>query len=155
MKRLILTIAFLAICGLSLADSLNVSITSGTVTATRLSADGQARIVVDWVSDGDGDVVATLTDNIGGELRRVVFDPDEVTSTPTALYDVTLTDRNSVDVLATLGSNLSSGTTTSIVPFIGNGTTTNFPFTVCGALTLTVDNAGDTKAGEIVLYLKP
>ena len=110
----------------------------------------------EWESDASGD--ATLPSDLGvsGYITRVVIIPSS-DAAPTADYDLTLTDENGVDVLAGLGTDMSASATISICPGtpINDGTTASvIPVIVDGILTLNVSNAGDTKAGTVVVYVR-
>lgn len=112
------------------------------------------KITIDWVSDAAGAADGVIYGAVG-RIERVVTDPDD-TAAPTTLYDVALNDEQGIDVLLGRGANRSATVSESIAPGhpITDGTTTGVvPVAVHGALTLAVTNAGDTKAGKIVLYL--
>lgn len=116
------------------------------------------RITVTWTSDGSGDASGT-TNKIVGYLLKGVTVPDGVAA-PTANYDITLTDDASADLLSGCFDNLVDRHTsnTETVHFnISSSAATDpggsgsFP-AVCSAVTVTVANAGNTKAGTIYLY---
>jgi hypothetical protein len=114
------------------------------------------RHTFEWTSDGSGDAVITTDYAVSGVITRVVFIPSS-TAAPTADYDITLTDPHGVDVLAGLGANLSDTDTLSTCPGtpLTDGTTVSVvPMFVDGILTLTVSNAGDTKAGTVVVFVR-
>ena len=109
----------------------------------------------DWVSSGSG--TATLASGlpVSGQIRRIVIIPDA--TAPTADYDVTLTDSDGIDVLAGQGANLSDSVSSNIcsgVPLKDGTTTQVVPVTVDSVLTLNVTNAGDSKAGKVVVYVR-
>lgn len=127
-----------------------------TITGSSSQGDVQ-RISLDWQSASDGSVTYSLPVNLFGEIVRVSFVPDTGATQPTNLYDVTITDANSIDVLAGQGANLANNANTNVCPGVPlkDGTTTSVrPMVVAGALTLNITNAGDTKGGIIVLHLK-
>lgn len=110
----------------------------------------------DWVSAADG--TATLPSGlaVSGKIERVVIVPS-ASAAPTTLYDATLTDANGIDVLAGQGANLSATVASSVCPGtpLKDGTTTSVtPTTVDGVLTLNISNAGDTKAGSVIVYVR-
>ncbi|TXH17047.1 MAG: hypothetical protein E6R03_04525 [Hyphomicrobiaceae bacterium] len=130
------------------------------------------RHIFDWTSNSSG--VASVVSNvpISGIIRRVVFQPSS-TAAPTDLYDVVLTDSESMDVLAGQGANLGTATTSNVCPGVPlkDGTTTSVaPMAVNSILTLAVrtakawtfwlvrvrtfSNAGDTKSGKVILYVE-
>jgi hypothetical protein len=119
---------------------------AGTVTTTEEVYGPVNKITFDWLSDASGDATATTTGGHNGELIRAVFVPDTSTTAPSDQYDVTLSDGQSVDLLAGQGVNLSNVNTVVVVddliPLAGN------------KLTLTVANAGNAKGGVVYLYYR-
>ena len=108
-----------------------------------------------WTSAADGTATVASTQVISGEILRVVIDPGA--AAPTTLYDMTLTDSDSVDVLAAQGANLSATVTLNICPGtpLKDGTTTSVvPMIVDSILTLNITNAGDSKNGTVVVYVR-
>ena len=109
-----------------------------------------------WTSAADGTATVASDQAVSGQILRVVIIPS-ASAAPTTLYDLTLTDPNSVDVLAGQGANMSATATLSTCPGtpLKDGTTTSvIPMVVDGILTLNVTNAGDTKAGTVILYVR-
>lgn len=110
----------------------------------------------DWVSDGSGNATLPSSIAVSGQIVRVVFIPS-ASAAPTSLYDVTLTDADSMDVLAAQGANLSATVTSHVCPGtpLKDGTTTSvLPLVVDSVLTLNVSNAGASKAGKVVVYVR-
>jgi hypothetical protein len=110
----------------------------------------------DWTSDSGGSATVVSGIAVSGEIQRVVVVPS-VSAVPTANYDVTLTDADSVDVLAGQGANLAASGNTHVCPGVPlkDGTTTSVvPSVVDSVLTLNVTNAGNAKAGKIVVYVR-
>ena len=110
----------------------------------------------EWVSDGSGVAVLASGLPVSGEIQRVVFVPS-LTLPPTALYDVTLTDENGIDVLGAQGANLPASGNTNVCPGVPmkDGTTTGtIPFVVDGILTLNVANAGIGLSGKVIVYVR-
>jgi hypothetical protein len=111
---------------------------------------------VSWTSDGSGDASEVSPQSVSGQIERVVFVPS-ATAAPTNLYDIVLTDEHGLDVLGGQGANLSNSASSHVCPGtpLKDGTTTSVrPMVVDGALTLTVSNAGASKAGEVILYVR-
>jgi len=109
-----------------------------------------------WVSAADGSATLPSGLAVSGQIQRVVTVPS-ATAAPTTLYDVTLTDANGIDVLAGQGANLSATVAASVCPGmpLKDGTTVGIvPVLVDGILTLNVTNAGDTKAGSVIVYVR-
>lgn len=110
-----------------------------------------------WTSNASG--VASDTINLvqGGELVGVQFAPGTSGNQPTDAYDVTVLDAYNFDVLMGQGANLSNSTVTKVCPTIAakDGTTTSTgPQPVSGTLTVAVSNAGNTKSGTIVFWVR-
>lgn len=112
------------------------------------------KVRLDWTSDSSGNASQTFG-SIEGTIVRVVTNPGS--TAPTDNYDMTITDEDGYDILAGQGSNRDTSTTESFVPGIPftDGTTTSVaPVVVDGNLTLTISNAGATKDGSVVLYVR-
>jgi hypothetical protein len=127
---------------------------AASITQTVSQRGSIERIDLAWTAHTDGTGTLTATD-IYGTLVQVQFAPGSVT--PTNLYDLTLTDANSVDVLAGYGANLSSTLSARRVPLVtaGDGTTlAPMPMVIAGNLTLNITNAGTSTTGTVTLYLK-
>lgn len=108
---------------------------------------------VDWTSNASGSASATVT--LNGVLHRVVFYPGS--PTPTTAYDVTVLDAEGADVLVGQGANISSAAVVQKCPLVtatDGATTTAVPVAVAGEHTVNITNAGDSKAGAIVFYLR-
>lgn len=101
-------------------------------------------ISIPWTSNGSG-AATVVIDAFRGFIRRFVTDPAAAASAPTDNYDITITDANGADVLAGTGADRDTANSESVVPAQ--------PILVDGALSLVVANAGDTKAGVVVLYI--
>lgn len=118
--------------------------------------DGIHRVIADWTSDGSGNASGTTT-KLVGELIKGVTNPDD-SAAPAADYDITVTDADGVNVLGSSADDLADRHTsnTECVYFnLTNGTTPIAAYpVVSGKLTIAVANAGDTKQGQLILYLK-
>lgn len=111
---------------------------------------------LDWQSASDGSVDLD-TNPVYGELQRVAFVPDSGGTQPTNAYDMLLKDEHGVDVLAGQGANLANNANTHVCPGVPlkDGTTTSVrPILLSGVLNLEITNAGDTKGGLVVLYVR-
>lgn len=134
---------------------------SVTVTKIDHTAASIRRYECDWLSHTDGTINNKLQDadgndiNFDGVLMRVTFVPDAGGTQPSDLYDLTLTDDYSMDVLAGQGSNLSQTASTDVSPAITctDGTySAPVPFTIHGELTLVGAACGNAKGGKVILY---
>ena len=115
---------------------------------------GVRKVICSWTSDASGDAAGT-SDKIVGLLLKGVTDP---TDGPTASYDITLTDSDSVNLLSTCIDDLADRhtTNTEVVEFLLTDGTAGIAAhpAVCSPITVTVANAGATKSGVLVLYYK-
>lgn len=123
------------------------------------------RLVFAWTSDAGGAASGPSTaGNAGspvgvvcGTLYKVEFAPGTGGNQPTDAYDVTLTDRAGVDVLAGLGANLSNAAPSAVCPGVPlkDGTTVGTaPCVLNDVLTLNVTNAGNAKSGQVIIYVR-
>lgn len=116
---------------------------AGTVTTTEERTGTIEEITFAWTSSAGGAADATTTYTYNGEVVRVLVVPGG--TTPSDLFDVVITDNNSVDVLYGQGANCSNASTTVIQ---GGG------FVVNTKLTLAVTNAGNAKTGTIIVQVR-
>lgn len=123
-----------------------------------------SKIICDWVSDSStGAASGTTNFKAVGELRKVITDPAAGGSAPTDNYDISVADEAGLDVLANIenASALDSRDTANTEQtdlYLKNTDASAlgisaFPV-VADKLTVAVANAGNTKAGQIVLFLK-
>ena len=148
MRRLGLLLSLLLIIP-SACYGVTVTSTTGTVTSPAPIAYGKGieRITLSWVSSASN--VDAVVSGVKGLLIAAEYVPGA--STPTSLYDVTLTDDDSVDVLLGTGANLSNSSASLTDINITAGQ--HSPVPVLGDLTLAVRNAGASKSGTIRLFL--
>ena len=147
MRRLLLAVLIAA-----LALGVPVS-AAGTATVAITSVGGGiTKITIAWTSTAGGAVSANAFAAPRGELLQVKFVPGSGGTQPSDLYDITLIDTDSVDVLAGAGANLSNAAGSFKVPSFG--ATTLFRYLHDGAqnLDLVVANAGAAKTGTVTLW---
>jgi hypothetical protein len=152
MKRmLIVTVLLLAFCAPSFAADPDP--TSGTWTVTPKGVDKYLkRVTLDWICDASGNFLATTT-QVQGTIERLVINPDAGATSPTADYDLTISDVDSVDLLSGLGANLSDSVTSSTTVMATDGTTPR-PMATVGTLTIAITNAGNARGGVIRFYIR-
>jgi len=112
------------------------------------------KIIVDWVSDSAAGTVSAESDKpIHGTIARITTDPGS--PAPSADYDITLLDEDSVDVALGTLANRHTTTTQTVYPTVAGsaGTTEVQGGVVNGRLTLTIANAGNSKKGKVTIYL--
>lgn len=118
------------------------------------------RVVADWTSDDSaGTASGTTTVKVIGKLIKAVTDPGS--AAPTDNYDITISDDEGVDVLAACQSTLANRHTTTtqqayflLLDAAGTPLAQSVHPVVCGPLTLAVANAGNSKTGQIILYVE-
>lgn len=124
---------------------------------------GIRKVLIDFTTDDTTGSVAVTTRKIVGELIKIVTDPGS--AAPTALWDVVLTDEEGVDLsihmddvaIAALIARHETTTLETYLPLedtAGTGRIAAF-CVVCDKLTVTVNNAGNSKTGQIILYYRP
>ena len=115
------------------------------------------KVIADWVSDSaTGAVSGTTTAKVSGRLVKCVTDPGA--TAPDANYDIDITDAESVNVLTAAQVTLANRHTTSTeeVYFLVKDAAPlaqSIHPVVCDLLTFSITNAGNSKNGQIILYV--
>ncbi len=120
------------------------------------------KILIDFTTDDTTGSVAVTTRKIVGELIKIVTDPGG--TAPSDNYDVVLTDEEGVDLsvhmddtaIAALIARDTANTEETYLPLedtAGTGRIAAWPV-VCDKLTVTVNNAGNAKTGQIIIYYR-
>lgn len=117
------------------------------------------RIIADWVSDSSTGAVTGTTKVVNGRLVKGITDPGA--TAPSDNYDITITDEEGVNVLTacTLSlENRHTSTTQEVYFLISDGGGTALPLAahpvVCGTLSIAVASAGNSKVGQLILYIE-
>jgi hypothetical protein len=117
------------------------------------------KVLIDWTSDNATGAVSASSRKICGRLVKAVTDPGS--AAPTANYDIALTDDEGVDLLAACQSTLADRHTanTEQVYFLvkdaaGTPLAQSLHPLVCDTITVSVTNAGNSKTGQIILYIE-
>lgn len=121
---------------------------AGTVTKTEVVHRSVKKIEFDWTSSSGGAADSTSTYPYTGLIERVVQIPDSGGTQPTNAYDVVVNDADGTDILHGLGANLANDSVTLKSSSDGLGAV------VESKLTLAVTNAGDSKGGKTIIYLR-
>jgi len=154
MRRTVLTFSLmLTLAGGAYGQSVTASVGACTISTSedvlRQTDRGSVEAhVLSWTS-GSGTVTAVLS-GINAELLRASYNPGA--ASPTASYDITLKDADGYDALRGSGANLSA--TANSEAWIADSTSGYFGFPIAGNFTLSVTNAGTSKAGTILLYTR-
>lgn len=121
---------------------------AGTVTKNETRHTSVKKIEFDWTSSSGGAADSTSTHYYDGLIERVVQIPDSGGTQPTVSYDVVVNDDDGTDILHGLGANLANDAVTLKSSADGLGVVSE------SKLTLAVTNAGDTKGGKTIIYLR-
>lgn len=105
------------------------------------------RIVFDWTSSSGGAADATFL--LKGFILKFVTDPDN-TAAPTDNYDLSIVDEDGADVLIGQGADRDTATTETVYPAQSGGA---IPVFHAGTVTFTIANAGNAKAGRVVMWV--
>lgn len=123
----------------------------GTCTLTENRSWGVSQIIFTWTSGTGGDaglVTKTTVNKYTGQIIGCAQVPGTGGDQPTNAYDMTIVDSNSVDVLFGLGADISNAANSYKQTKDGLGAVYN------DTLTLSISNAGDTKKGVTILFIK-
>jgi len=128
---------------------------AGTVVVTETRWSGVKKIIFDWtsaapVADGNADGVTVYP--YEGVIQRLVFIPATGGDKPTAAYDVRVLDSDGIDVAAGNGADLSD--TVALNCFPHSATKPIEHIIAHTKLTLEVRNAGNSKKGRVVVYIR-
>lgn len=125
---------------------------AGTLTVTTADkGQGVTQYTMAWVSTAGGAVSANAFPMKAGTIVGWKAVPDGGGTQPTDLYDLTLDDTNTVDLLAGGGANLSNATSTRKVPFLSTYGRVYFEG---GNVDLVVANAGAAKGGTVYVWVR-
>ena len=124
---------------------------STTYEKEKVSANTEIHKFSFVADDGDGSVDSKVSlDPIHGFITRVVTNPG--TPAPTADYDITLSDKDAVDVLGGAGADRAAASSEQIMPLVG---AVSVPCRVDSPLTLAVSgNLVNSAEGEVVVYVE-
>jgi len=118
---------------------------AAVITVTESTHTPVKKIKWTWTSSDAGAASLVTTNSYYGQVLALVTDPDGV-SAPTDDYDITITDSEGYDVMQAAGANRDTANTETATP-----TATSVAH---GVLTINITNAGDTKKGTAVLYIR-
>lgn len=117
------------------------------------------KVTVDWTSDASDGTCTGTSKKIVGRLVKAITDPSA--TAPTDNYDIQITDEQSNDVLGGVQSTLGNRDTanTEEVYFLvkdaaGTPLAQSIHPVVCDKLTVAITNAGNSKVGQLVLYVE-
>ena len=122
----------------------------GVVTISEETFGTVRKVVFSWTSGTGADAnlaEKTTANTYSGKIERLVTVPGTAGDQPTNLYDVVLNDEDGTDVLMGAGADRSNATTQQVLA-------TSLGIVANDKLTLSVSGGGDTKKGEVYLYLR-
>jgi len=119
--------------------------TAAITTVTERRSGSVKEIIYTFTSSDTGTASQATTYTYNGKLIGAVIDPG--TTTPSADWDLTVTDADSIDVLNGGGADCSE-TATEYIAEASLGSVVN------SALTMNVTNAGDQKKGTVYIYIR-
>jgi len=122
---------------------------AGTVTTTEVTHTSVKKLTFTWTSDASGDADGSSTAAFDGKVIAVLQVPDGGVTTPSNLYDVTVTDADGHDVLAGLGENIANTGPTYVA-----GSDDDLLAVADSVLTVTVANGGNAKGGKVIVYIR-
>jgi len=120
---------------------------AGTVTSVEITHTGIKKIAMTWISSAGGAADGTTSTAFDGKLIGLTTIPAGGASAPTDDYDVAITDAAGHDVLLGAGANRDTANTEHVAE-------ASLGAVAGSRLTLAVTNAGDTKGGVVVLYVR-
>lgn len=120
---------------------------------------GVKKVILDWTSDASSGAVSGTTRKIVGRLIKATTDPGS--TAPSDDYDITLTDEYGVNILTACQSDLTNRDTANSEEtyFLVKDAAAGTPLAqsvhpvVCGPLTIAIASAGNSKLGQLVLYI--
>jgi len=122
---------------------------AGSITYTEETHGSVKLVKADWLSDASGDVTGNATtEYYSGDVVYFATVPDAAGTQPTDNYDVTVLDKNSLDVVNGLAANRSNASTQYVDKFDGLGAIAN------SQITVTVANAGNAKGGITYIWIR-
>ena len=124
---------------------------------------GVKKVIADFTTDDTTGSVTGTSRKVVGQLIKIVTDPG--TAAPTDNWDVGLTDEEGVDLsvhlsdaaIAALIARDTANSEETYLPLEDEAGTARIALwpVVCDKLTFTVNNAGNSKTGQIILYYAP
>jgi len=118
---------------------------TAAITAVTETGSSVKKITFAFTSSDTGTASASTTSAYSGKLIWCVIDPGA--TTPTAAWDLTVTDVDSIDLLAGGGADCSE-TATEYIAEASLGAIDG------GVITFNVTNAGDQKTGTVYLWIR-
>lgn len=105
------------------------------------------KVVFSWTSSAGGAASETTTAAFDGKIIGLTTIPAGGGSAPTDNYDIVVTDVDGHDVLLGAGANRDTANTEHVAE-------ASLGVVAASKLTLTVSNAGATKSGTVIVYVR-
>jgi len=127
---------------------------AGTVSITEQVHTSMKKVKFEWTSTTGGAASDTTKNSYSGQLWKAII-AGSTTTAPSTGYDVKINDSDGYDVLDSLGVDLGTGTYQFHASSTGGTFAAVSPISaVSSKLTLSVADAGNAKAGEVILYIR-
>jgi hypothetical protein len=120
---------------------------AGTVTTAETTYTSVKKVVFSWTSTAGGVADGTTTAAYSGALIGLTTIPAAAGAAPTDNYDITVVDADGHDVLLGTGTDRDTANTEHVAG-------TSLAGVAGSALTLHVTNAGASKQGTVILYIR-
>lgn len=151
MKRILALTAALALMVFAVSAQAASSISGAETYSRNTPRESVQVITVTWTAHTDGSVTSEAIDiDPQGYVFMVVTNPGAVA--PTALYDITLTDADGVDIMGGTLANRSATASEQVIPAVVSGIYGGRY--VIGGLTLNLtNNSVNGAGGTVVIYV--
>lgn len=134
---------------LVISATLTFAASSLTQTQSRLS-ENVDMLEMAWTASADGSFTSSPSVSFNGYIFQVTTIPGY--ASPTANYDITLTDSDGVDVMGAELSNRSASANEQVKPKMGNDYGDRF---VAGGVSLNISNNASANAtGKLKIYYR-
>jgi hypothetical protein len=126
-----------------------------TITVTdhrntlKVGGSNVAYVLYEFTTDEGGDASEQTASSIVGTLQKVVTIPD-AEDTPTAKWELTITDEDGVDILGGMGGDRDMDGAAAVEMITPYGKREEAHFN--SKLTFTVANGGNAKSGQVKVY---
>lgn len=114
--------------------------------ATEVTLGSVKKVTFAWTSDGSGDATETTSVAYDGKVLGLATIPSGAAA-PTDNYDVEVRDADGHDVLLGAGADRDTANTEYVAG-------SSLAGVAASPLTLVVANAGDTKQGTVILWIR-
>lgn len=156
MKKIALILGLMLLSTTAHAAISEITVTSGTATMTVDHQDGVAvresaqlySLEIAWTTDSGGNAVLETDHDFHGMIMGYKSVPATGGTKPTDNYDILIEDEAGVDLIDNDTVDADAASKVSLV------TDTTPPIPIVDQLTITITNAGNAKAGTLIIYVR-